>query len=448
MEWIDWFLEQPAPQQQERQEQQPTFWGLPRDFVDGAIDDYNNSQLAEARQRFEGTGQSYPGYLMRNAIPGATNIFNALEQRQYNNARARFEQGSPEAQDYDVIAEFERHQQEDRDVPAASRFIRDVTNIGRYGAEFLMTGPAFRAGSGAAQAGAQALGITGMALRGIGLVGGATARAVANVPALLDNIEESRLTEDGVRDFWDAIPAGAFDSFTEAFTESLGSTRAFRAVSGAIGNTVSRATGAGLARLGVQETTDLIQRGIANRWHRLIGNVPAANRLARDAGWNGLISELLEERTGEVMRGAVLGDDFGAVGHLARGEFGKFLDQMLWEGAAFSIYGGAMKVGGDLRQAGRLPRPGSELYQLGQQEIAGRLLLSAQLPNEQAIEAEQQRLQPYADYYGVDPENLDQYLPEQAELPEVRAGTCSLAGPGEPSCYRHFRRGRHFGTCF
>lgn len=286
-----------------------------------------------------------------------------------------------------------------------------AASIPGFGAEIALTGGI--AGLGRTAAGRVISG-TGRAATAGRVVAGEAVRA-AVMPSLASNIareqtpsvqvDGSNINIGEARSFWQALPRGYYDTFVETLTEQLGGSAAFQAASGAVG----RAGSGVLRRIGLEGATEAVQRGILAR-------VPGgASRLARGMGWNGLVSEYLEERAGEVMRGvggqAGLGGDFGSLGDLAQGNVGAFLRQSLIEGLAFGLAGTGHRVLGNITQPNTMPRQGSREFNFAREVLATNIFL-ADSQGPEASAAARQQFQGEMEHYGLTDDNLEQFVPQ------------------------------------
>lgn len=327
-----------------------------------------------------------------------------------------------------------------------------ATMLPGFAAEYLASGGIGNLASGAAQYGLRSLApsLSLRAVRGAGMLAGAAARtATVGIPRVVAGTQERmtpavqifrdergdvRIQTAPAQQFWEALPRGYFDTFTEYFTEGLGGTRAFRAVSGAIARPVRGTLARGLAGLGLDRASDALQRGLVLRWMRAFGQTPGqANQFLRHAGYSGMISELLEERAGELMRGGV-GEGFGATGQLARGDVGGFLAQLAAEGLAFSVYGGALHAGSAGRRLLRgrqLPEPGTAEFAVARAGVISHLHGLAEADRARELE----RLRPFLDYYGVNPDPAaiaEEFRRLVAEPNQAAARAALTMGAAEP----------------
>lgn len=106
------------------------------------------------------------------------------------------------------------------------------------------------------------------------------------------------------------------------------------------GETLMRAGGAVLSRIPGAARAQLIAAGVSAR---LAANPSLAARLLSASGrssstaFSGILGEMLEERAGEIARGALgVRDDYGLTGQLASGRIGA-LNQLAAEGLAFGV---------------------------------------------------------------------------------------------------------------
>ncbi len=317
-------------------------------------------ELGEWRDRLAGAEERPETYLLRNAAGPGSSLLEWRGRRRYRLASERMANGIQEPGDAEAIAVQERLAEIDQNRSTLGKVGTMVAGIPAFAAEMVATGGAFRAGSAAAQTGARAIGATGIVRRGAGLLAGSAAATAAN-PIRVGAAIEGQRTPIGPTDripdavhkgFWEALPSGAFDAFVETFTERVGGTRPVRRLAGA----VSSGATAALSRIGItpNSTTGLIGIGVANRLRRM--------------GISNPISEIGEERLGEVMRGIgmpLLGGqgDFGAIGQAAKGEWGNFFSQVAIEGAAFTLWSGGSALSVQGAQSLLRSRAGPQLQQ-------------------------------------------------------------------------------------
>ena len=452
---------------------------FPGEAPDRARDRYHilRNQFSSAgvlQQNMQGGVQTGRYLTARTPLFGPTSEgFNHSMARE---AADRIQQGQATQEDYQALGSYLGHQQGlgpgNRSAGLAALDVASA--IPGFAAEFALTAPAFGAGSAAVRQGLG--GVAGGAIRqnvvsGLGYVGGAAAQTAANVPRVAGATAERMAPNVAVqqdqegraagiefgpaRDFWEALPGGTFDAFVETFTEALGGSRPFQAVSNAVGAVAGGSTNALIRKVGLERVTAAIQQGITRR----LG--PSAGNMLQGVGWNGAIGELLEERAGEVMRGAA-GEGYGSLGMANEGDIGGFLRQMAIEGLAFGIFGAgnravgalntrlrgdrrgaenrqaAVSLVGDPARPATMHQPGTPEYTLAQQTVAAQLRLAQEnIDNPEEYAAEVSRLQPWIDHYQVDPENVQatpesapesEAPPETSAQPETEAGIPPAAG--------------------
>jgi GGDEF domain-containing protein len=296
-------------------------------------------RMAQAREQVAGLDESVASRVQRN-LPFTGLGFQIGTNLQVASAQERIQNNTATEEDYFRLAQHERLGEIAQNRNMAEKIGETVSNLPAFGVEFASGAGAFRAGSAAAQQAVR--GTVRGALRRdvVGLAGGALAQSLGTVAGLGrigEAVTRRQIDPEGVdpRTFTQALPAGAIDAFTETFTERLGGTRAFRAV--------GRAAGSALSRIGGENVSRFLQTGMSN--------------LGRRYGIHNPLSEILEERAGEAIRGTVLGrlmgerDTYGYTGELASGNLGAFMHQMFVEGAAFTLFsGGAHAAQGGLNR--------------------------------------------------------------------------------------------------
>lgn len=294
-------------------------------------------RLEESRAEVANAEEPLGMYISERSIPGWSLGRQIGRNIRYAAARDRLREGRPEPGDYDLITDTERLQQIAQDRSTGGRILDIAARIPAFAGEFAATSGMFRAGSGAAQAGVRGA-MAPTAARGYvrgaaGLVGGAAAQTAANVPLVAERITSRMADQD--ESFLSAIGPGAYDAFVEVLTEQSGA-GLMRGVTRGTGFVANRTGATALVnRLGGERVGQWMEQGVLNRALR------AGRQLGRTTGFHGIPGEYLEERFGELLR-LPIDERMGATGNLLRGELGEFLNQSMIEGAAFSIWGGAM----------------------------------------------------------------------------------------------------------
>jgi len=254
----------------------------------------------------------------------------------------RIKDGKGDQRDYVNVAIYLRQQRELGNRGFGNKLLDSVLDIPGFAQEFIMTTGAFTAAKGVVGKALGGLG-TGTAAKAVQAIvpsaAGVVAQTAAN-PTLTTEIAAANTvpdigmtTADGEqfatigdeRSFLAALPPAFLDTMIE-----LGSERAGGVIVGALGKIP------GATRIAA------LKNGIVNRWLSKPGRNPGMlAETLKQAGWNGVIGEVLEERVGDVARLAtgLESAEENVTGQLATGRYKEALEQLAIEGLAFSVPG-------------------------------------------------------------------------------------------------------------
>jgi hypothetical protein len=251
---------------------------------------------------------------LQSRLPFVGSVAGAADTLAVVESARRFQKGEHTREDVSRIAQFqveaESASEEEKAKPWFKKVQSALADMIPYALEFAATGGAYTAGRAGAT---KALGAAGKTLAGkiAARAAGVAAQSAANPARVVANTAQQQLSsvlsgED--QSFLEALPAGVVDTVAEIGSERAG---------GLIGKVAGKLIPANL------------KKAIGDAWMAQTGKTAQdlAQRVAEKAGWNGLVGELGEERTGEVIRGVFgqmgIGDfDFGTTGKLATGAVG------------------------------------------------------------------------------------------------------------------------------
>jgi hypothetical protein len=244
---------------------------------------------------------------------------------------------------YDRVARFLIYQERMNERTSIPERAMDIgTALPGFGVEFGLTGGTYAAGRAAAT---KALGgAVGGALRrgavktAAGAVG-AAAQTLAN-PQMVAETTAAKMLGDN-DDIGTGLSKGFADTFIEMATERMGA--------GIVGKALGLVAGKAIGKTQVGQRVKewAVQTLSASKGADYVAGV------AKKAGFNGVLGELMEERYGEAARGATgLEDNFGVLGQLAGGDRVAAMKQLAAEALAFAVPGmpaAAMRVGAAVR---------------------------------------------------------------------------------------------------
>jgi len=307
-------------------------------------------------------------YWSRRA-PITGSLFDAGKAYQLTGAVEAMKKGTAGESDYRLVAQYIAQQERYKAKGRWGKIGDIVSHAPAFMAEFIGTGTIFKAGMKGATRGAIA-GLSKVGARGAakamfahgahwapklggkvaaGLVGGIPLQTIANPQHILKNVSQRRipkiaLTKDEMKQmgqimasevdesFMTSMMKGGLDSYIEMASEHFGAS--FRYLP-----EIARVTAFKEA---------LKATMISRRLRSTFGNMGALGRVFKKGGFHGVGEEMAEEWVGDAARGLTgVREDYGKPGKLIKyGPFSKELwDDMLPELIAFSIIGGAARVG-------------------------------------------------------------------------------------------------------
>lgn len=315
--------------------------------------DQNAAMLRGAIEHARQSEETW-GEWVRDRTPFVGAGYKAGESFVAMNAARRVAAGQGTPEDFDavgrVIVDIERARE---DKPWHKDVLNLLSELPAFGVEFGLTGGAFSGTKKVVTEGIEKLvgeaaerGIGKLASSAAGYTAGAAAQTAATPGRVLEStgrqMERSlELTKDeqGQLDlilksdtdgFLEALPRGYLDSLIEMAAERSG---------GALGAAAGKIPGA-----------SKLKETVIGQWLSKPGaSVGKLDALFKRAGWNGIVGEVLEERVGEVARGATgdyLGTGYGATGKIASGDVAGGLYDISKEAAAFGLMGGAKGLAG------------------------------------------------------------------------------------------------------
>ena len=267
----------------------------------------------------------------------------------------KIKDGTASLADFTNVAVHLRQQKElaERGVPHQA--LDTVLSIPGIAQEFLATAGAYNVGkaatskllgAGAATATARAVVATVPRVYGMGAFtaanpGLATQHASERtIPEFTQKVSESGMLADvdigEEKQFSEQLPAGIADAAIELATERAG------------GHLVGA-----LAKLPGAARIAALKNGVISRWLSKPGRTTAMlDETLKQAGWNGVVGEVLEERLGDVARLAtgLESPEQNVTGQLATGHVREALEQLAVEGLAFSVPGALSVASRGLRQ--------------------------------------------------------------------------------------------------
>jgi len=282
-------------------------------------------------------------------IPLARHFYNIQQAGEQRQVRNRIEAGIGSQRDYfDYQARLrnERYQADRGNVQSG---LETMSQIPAFGAEMLMAAPFAEAAVGAVgmPLGTGATSLLGRAGQAApGWLAGEAVRAAAMPANAASSIFQRINPHVGEADATAVdVFHGYLDHQIEIASESLGGpmTSALGGAGRGLGGMISRLPGGARAAA--------VASGLTQWATNKLGTTGFQNRL-RQMGFDGLLGEFLEERVGEVARGATgVESDYGMTGGLAAGarglvtgspqdrqRFGEALNQLAQEGLAFGGY--------------------------------------------------------------------------------------------------------------
>lgn len=133
-----------------------------------------------------------------------------------------------------------------------------------------------------------------------------------------------------------------------------------------------------------QQKALAIQAVLKANWKRITGGGETEfAKILKAGGWNGVATEVLEERAGELARGLTIDPgEFGVIGAIVRGEAGDAGEQLLTEAAAFS-----------------LPLAGHAVARAASSDADGRVRSSEDVDRERILGELEKGQQKYAEYH-------------------------------------------------
>ncbi len=302
---------------------------------------FNRGLLRPVREG-EGERDEFNNYVQH--IPVARHIFNIQRAGDQRGVRNRIEAGTADQRDYFDYQQRLRDERYNQDRPDWQKGVESLAQIPVFGGEMALAAPF--AGAAAARVGmplgAGAASLAGRAIQGTpGWLAGAVAGYNAGMPAYVASSIFQRLNPHVGEE--DATAADAFkgwlDGQIEIASESLG--EPLQAGAGALLGGAGRRVGSLVSRLPGGARAAAIANGLTH-WATENRGSAAFREGLRRTGFDGLFGEWLEERAGEVARGATgVEDHYGFTGNVGAALTGDrrammaALDQLTIEGISF-----------------------------------------------------------------------------------------------------------------
>lgn len=323
------------------------------DVPDNKIDSVGEA-LVLARTR--ATNAEDVNKYIRERMPFMGGVAKTLDTVDVIQSAKRLQAGKATDFDYNILGEY-LAQGEAEDEKGFARKVGDLTSaIPGFGIEYLLTGGAYAAGrKGAEKLATKALGRAAENVAGRVAVGavargaGVAAQTLANPQLIASETANQmakglKLTENEAGQLsvmLDTDDQGFMESLAKGFGSAaieLGSERGGEI----IGQGIGKGIGWAWNKVPGAEKVTALKAAIVNRYLSKPGNTAATlQRTLKEAGWNGVVPEVVEERLGEVARGVA------TIEEMPDYTSEQFLEQLTVEAAAFAIPGLASFTAGE-----------------------------------------------------------------------------------------------------
>ncbi len=286
------------------------------------------------------------GYMIERT-PFVGSVASAGRNMVAADAAERVQRNIADEHQVDALARYLVDQEALGERSLGRQVLDQATMIPKYGVEFATTGGAFSGARGAAIGLTErALGSAAKTLAGraaaqtIGAVSGVAAQTAVSPHLVAENttrrlVDQLGLSRDEQGEL-KAILLDEGDDFPTALAKGIGDA-AIELGSERTGKLMTDPLG----RVAMKSAI------VRNLLAKTPGLMPGAIRsFVERNGWDGIVGEILEERVGDVARGATgVEDHYGATGQALSSdskERWKGLEQLAVEGASFALFGGAM----------------------------------------------------------------------------------------------------------
>jgi hypothetical protein len=320
-----------------------------------------------------------PEKYVTSRLPVAGGVIEAADTADMLLAAKRIESGEASPRDFKLVGDYLVQGEREGEKSWGRRVTDVVSALPGFAMEFGLTGGAYSVGrKGAEKVAGKVLGkaaesaagkvaaAVGSRAAGVALQTAANPQLIARETAdqLTKNLSLSKDASGGLQvaldldtpGFLEALGKGAASAAIE-----LGSERAGRALIGgakgigkaavglvpeSVGSAISRTAGAATAKAweSLPEVAKVIAIKAAAIKQYLTkpgSSMEQLQAILKKGGWNGVFGEILEERVAEPARGVLGIQDYGVTGDVASGNWGKALDRLSVEAAAFAIPGAA-----------------------------------------------------------------------------------------------------------